>query len=202
MYILDKNKDYYDYFSNIYGSDKNITFDRRGSIIITDETVVRIYNYDKHEGQFFILEIGNVQYLIRLYDLVLKKADRLYSTIEVFDSVKMEIKNIFRNNKNIFGFPISIRSVNIPNRSYHYNKKTGEFKTDYTEYCVTDTTIINLPILANTQLTRLIDPEEIWKELSNYISSLKNDKDSVFVPDIQKVVNHGFDKKESFRNIK
>lgn len=202
MFIIDKNKDYYDYFSKVYGSDKNITFDRRGSKIITDENVVNIYNYDKHEGQFFILEVGNVQYLIRLYDLVLKKADYLYSTAEIFVSVKMEIKNIFRNNKNNFGFPISIRSVDIPNRSYHYDKKTGKFKTDYTEYCVTNTTVINLPILANTQLTRLINPEEIWKELSNYISSLKNDKDSVFVPDIQKVVNHGFDKKESFRNIK
>lgn len=202
MFIIDKNKDYYDYFSNIYGCDKNITFDRRGSKIITDENVVNIYNYDKHEGQFFILEVGNVQYLIRLYDLVLKKADYLYSTAEIFVSVKMEIKNIFRDNKNILGFPISIRSVDIPNRSYHYYKKTRKFKTDYTEYDVTNTTVINLPILANTQLTRLINPEEIWKELSNYISSLKNDKDSVFVPDIQKVVNHGFDKKESFRNIK
>lgn len=202
MFIIDKNKDYYDYFSKIYGSDKNITFDRRGSKIITDENVVNIYNYDKHEGQFFILEVGNVQYLIRLYDLVLKKADYLYSTAEIFVSVKMEIKNIFRDNKNILGFPISIRSVNIPFRSYHYDKKTGKFITDYTEYSVTNTTVINLPILANTQLTRLINPEEIWKELSNYISSLNNDKNSVFVPDIQKVVNHGFDKRESFRNIK
>lgn len=202
MFIIDKNKDYYDYFSNIYGCDKNITFDRRGSIIITDETVTSLYRYNKNEEQFIILEIGNVQYFIRLYDLVLKKADYLYSTAEVFVSIKMEIVNIFRDNKNIYGFPISIRSVEIPFRSYHYDKKTGKFITDYTEYSVTNTIVINLPILANTQLTRLINPEEIWKELSNYISSLKNDKNSVFVPDIQKVVNHGFDKKESFRNIK
>lgn len=202
MFIIDKNKDYYDYFSNIYGCDKNITFDRRGSRIITDETVTSLYRYNKNEEQFIILEIGNVQYFIRLYDLVLKKADYLYSTAEVFVSIKMEIVNIFRDNKNIYGFPISIRSVEIPFRSYHYDKKTGKFITDYTEYSVTNTIVINLPILANTQLTRLINPEEIWKELSNYISSLKNDKNSVFVPDIQKVVNHGFDKKESFRNIK
>ena len=61
---------------------------------------------------------------------------------------------------------------------------------------------IELPILANTSLTKLLDPDTIWKELSNYISSLKNDKNvDSGITDVEKVVNHGFDKKESFRGV-
>ena len=55
MYILDKNTDYYDYFSHIYGEDKSITFDRRGSAIIKDEMLVDLLDverrtYDLYSG--------------------------------------------------------------------------------------------------------------------------------------------------------
>jgi hypothetical protein len=39
MKIIDRNKDYYDYLSHVYGVDGNIAFDRRGSVLLTDRYI-------------------------------------------------------------------------------------------------------------------------------------------------------------------
>jgi hypothetical protein len=55
-------------------------------------------------------------------------------------------------------------------------------------------------ILANTKLTSLLDPFEVWKDIQTYISSIGNDKDiSTPMTEKQKVESHGFDE-NSFRN--
>ena len=196
MYIIDKNKDYYDYFSNIYGEDKNITFDRRGSVICHDEMFAENPRYREYlYGKFILLEVGTIQYLIRVFDIKYREI----AHYEYYESSKMELEKVFKNNKNKFGEAISIRTVNVPR--LFLSKKNKKFY-DYDDYKPCSDIFIRFPILARTQITSLINPEEIWKELSNYISSLQNDKEQVYVPDIQKVVNHGFDKRESFRNIK
>ena len=47
----------------------------------------------------------------------------------------------------------------------------------------------------------MLDPKETWIELQTYFSSLGNDKDiDLHLTDVEKAVNHGFDKKTSFRN--
>jgi len=206
MYILDKNKDYYDYFSHIYGEDKLITFDRRGSIICTDNSFVSYETTRQAEHtsgykdieQFIILETGYVQYLIKMFDF---KFDKNSYNGRDFISCSMKIVNTFTNNENKFGYPISIKSVKIPWNGFNWrNNKNDE--PDYSSYTVEEGISIDLPILSGTQITHLINPENIWKDISTYISSLKNDKDIAYVPDIEKVVNHGFNKRESFRNIK
>jgi hypothetical protein len=42
MRILDKHKDYYDYLAGIYGIDNTVFFDRRGSIPLTNDIIIRI----------------------------------------------------------------------------------------------------------------------------------------------------------------
>jgi len=200
MYILDKNTDYYDYFSHIYGEDKSITFDRRGSAIIKDEMLVDLLDVERRTyrkaEQFIILEVGDKQYLIRMWDFVLREIE--FCFVKEFVSCKMEVVHKGEG-KNKFGVPISIRGAEIPYTLYWGKNKT----VNYASYTVSERRLrIDLPILAGTSLTALIAPEEIWRELSNYISSLKNDKDIVEAPDIEKVVNHGFDKKVSFRGTK
>jgi len=57
------------------------------------------------------------------------------------------------------------------------------------------------PILRETKLTSLLDPQEIWVNLDNYLSSLNNDKDvSIPMTEEEKAEVHGFDRKTSFRN--
>jgi hypothetical protein len=59
------------------------------------------------------------------------------------------------------------------------------------------------PILSGTCISSMIAPEDIYRNLEMYLSSLHNDKnqESQGLTDKDKAVNHGFDKKESFRNI-
>lgn len=209
MQILDKNKDYYDYFSHIYGADKSITFDRRGSFIITDEIIFSLsqeshrkmyYNSDFFDSHFYILlETGNVQYLIKCFNFKFITKNVL---IDKFDSCSMELINTFKENKHYFELPISIRYADV---NTHYKHKIGYvpiLKGSYQQVIYKASNLsIDLPILKDSQLTSMIDAKEIWIELQNYISSLDNDKDiTIQMTDVEKAVNHGFDKKTSFRN--
>lgn len=211
MYIIDKNKDYYDFHSHIYGVDKTVTFDRRGSIIITNDNLIRLscrygWQYDrlhKDDKNFIILEVGNVQYLIILFDFIVKDNPDHYTKL-VFCS--MQIIKIFRHNRHFFDKPISIKGVNFDWRwSY---KKGNLFNKKYKIENSIEEVIkrvfeseIELPILAKTDITSLIDGKEIWIELQSYIASLNNDKDiSIPMTDVEKAEIHGFDKKTSFRN--
>jgi hypothetical protein len=58
------------------------------------------------------------------------------------------------------------------------------------------------PILIGTKISFLIPAEDIYKELDNYLRSFYNDKDqqSKGLTDVDKAINHGFDKKFSFRH--
>jgi arginine/lysine/ornithine decarboxylase len=59
--------------------------------------------------------------------------------------------------------------------------------------------VFSNPVIKQTSLTSLLAPEEIWKELQNYISSLNNDEDVNHMTNVEKIENYGFDKKISFR---
>jgi hypothetical protein len=209
MYIIDRNKDYYDYLSHVYGVDKKVVFDRRGSVNLTDEELVNLLKFNlnekrplywNHRGEFFILEIGYIQYLVYLKDFKTKHFKYISS--------KMECKHIFRNNVHYYDKPISIRRVNVEYNwgwDWRNKKPKEEYWVITNNYKETITKVyddpINLPILKDTQLTQWLDPEEVWKELQNYISSLKNDKDvDLKMSDVEKAEIHGFDKKTSFRN--
>lgn len=200
MYILDKNKDFYDYFSHIYGEDKSITFDRRGSSICTDEMLIgseRATHHrwgDKTNTAFRLIEVGNIQYVIKIYDIVFltdyKK--QIYSELQ---SYKMKLDHVYRNNIHYFKSSISIHDLSVDFEYKHMDWIYPSKPVEEGKYVP-----IELPIFAGTSLTGILNAEEIWKELSNYISSLKNDKAvDIGTTDIEKVVNHGFDKKESFR---
>jgi hypothetical protein len=70
LYILDKNKDYYDYLKGIYGIDKTITYDRRGSVVLSEISLMEYisstrFNITK-STEHFIVEIGDIQYLFRV----------------------------------------------------------------------------------------------------------------------------------------
>lgn len=206
MQIIDKNKDFYDYFSYVYGVDKTITFDRRGSTIIYDESIFLLNNKSYlylmvDRKTHFILEVGNIQYLIEMYDI---EIERNWS-INEFKSCKLKILHTFSNHTHYFDSVMSIREVDVKTR---FNWSRGDFKREpILSDNFRDTVIkiydnyINLPILKETQLTKVLDPEEIWKELQNYISALNNDKEvDIEMTDVEKAEIHGFDRKTSFRH--
>jgi hypothetical protein len=205
MYILDKNHDFYDHFTKIYGEDKSLTFDRRGSHILSDDDIIRMsYRYhipSKKEKEFVLLEIGNKQYLIQLTNFIVEENSVFPSEIEDCD---MSIVRVFEDHKHYYNSPISIRGCDV---DYHWHWGRGfdrgyKFDESFKEAIskVYDNNI-NLPILKKTKLTSLLDPQQVWIDLQTYFSSLGNDKDiSTPMTDVERAEIHGFDKKTSFRH--
>lgn len=206
MYIVDRNNDYYDYFSNIYGVDKGIVFDRRGSERINDAFLAQGIEPGRQKSRWWgstaghiLLEIGTVQYLIEITDVKVKIN---MAGIEEFKSCKMRLIRTFSDNVNRFGSPLSVRRISV--RYYWGKSKESILKKESFEEIFGKEPggwSLESPILAGTQLTALIDPESVWRELMNYISSLNNDLDvSIPMTDVQKAEIHGFDKRTSFRH--
>lgn len=202
MYILDKNKDYYDYLSGIYGIDKSITFDRRGSIPMNDIGIAHVVlpsilmDRQKKE-RHLLLEVGNIQFVFEV---------EIYgreSAVWGWEPVYISTKHVctFRDNKNYSGKGVAF----IPATSnYHFSWKDRRKEkqiNNISDLSLSLNRAVSLPILKNTFVPAHIPAEEIWKELSNFISAKRDDKDIDIVnSDVDKATNHGFDKKSSFRH--
>jgi hypothetical protein len=204
MLIIDKNSDYYDHYSHIYGVDKKVVFDRRGSVAIFDEN---LYNNPRsiryfRPYEFFLLEIGYKQILFK-FNVIKTRYDNILFR-EVASDYEVSIVKTFEDNKHYFTKEISLVTADIP---WEYTiegkskkkKMTQDIKFNEISYNIDR--LISLPILKNTSLPVLLNGDMVWKELSNYVSSKNNDKDiSIINSDKDKIVNHGFDVVTSFRN--
>lgn len=206
MYIIDRNRDYYDYLSHIYGVDKKVVFDRRGSTAITDGDIVNDLHDLRHYGilpirkksNYLILEVGYVQYLIEISEIKMRST----AFGSEYESCKMSLIHTYRENKHHFDEPLSLHEVSLGYKWNRKGKRLYAIDEGYTE--AIDEVFRNkfgTPLLASTHLTKLIDAEDIWRELQTYISSLNNDIDvDLNMTDVEKAEIHGFDKKTSFRN--
>lgn len=209
MLIIDKYKDYYDHFSHIYGIDKKVVYDRRNSFPLTTHNILERnknrgrWYYDKRH--FFILEVGFAQYLFAINGLYIKqKLDTIYYKPEILDCESITLEHTFRENKHYFEKEITFVLCDIKfdfRWKKHKKVKNYVFNTLKEAIEFEENTEISNPILKDTAITSLIEPFEIWAEVSNYISSLNNDKEvDIKLTDVDKAINHGFDKKSSFRH--
>ena len=62
--------------------------------------------------------------------------------------------------------------------------------------------IVENPILKNTYIPKFIDAKEMWNNLYEYISSLRDKEFEDTRTNDQHIESHGFDKKISFRHRK
>jgi len=209
MYILDKNKDFYDYLSGIYGVDKTITYDRRGSTVLTEKTLLNLIvptegSYREHyKNNFvlFILEVGDIQYLIMVNEIKFKKdTDEYYWGALYPVEAKFRLFKTFMDHKHYFEKEITLVPVRRLHTPFTWREKKFEVN-NYSELEILDYYKVSNPIMKNTSIPSIIDATEVWKNLNNYISSKYNDKTITIVnSDVDKAVNHGFDKKTSFRH--
>ena len=61
---------------------------------------------------------------------------------------------------------------------------------------------IDNPILYSTYIPKFIDPYEVWNNLYEYVSSLRDKEFTDSRTNDQHIESHGFDKKTSFRHRK
>jgi hypothetical protein len=152
----------------------------------------------KDSKLFVILEVGYVQHLIQLFDFTVLETGRINNIA----SYSMKVVRTFKDYKHYYDYPISIRAIEVSYQRHYFEPNVYRFDRPFNEVVRrVYTKSINLPILKGTQLTSMLDAKETWIELQTYLSSLGNDKDiDLHMTDVEKAVNHGFDKKSSFRN--
>lgn len=210
MQIIDKNKDYYDYLQKVYGRDTTITYDRRGSTVMSDLSVIRLIapftdRYDREEGAMFVVEVGELQYLF--------KASVDYAKVGIYSQFPepvggtIELLTSFSDHQHYFEKEMTLvpATRDYP-YDFHWRKgRTNKYKyipvKSFMELRVKKDRAVSNPILTDTTVASLISAQDIWIALSNHISSKYNDKTVEIVnTDVDKLQNHGFDKKSSFRH--
>jgi hypothetical protein len=203
MKIIDKNKDYYDYLSGIYGTDERIAFDKRGSLILKEDGIQKyITDNELRYRDALILECGFVHYLFKIDDTDNKSGYNFHLFHKFIDEVHFSDKPLC-----IY----FIREYDIIS-SYYYTggwKQVHKLDMDrYSNIKLTESMIrghhkpysMELPILRNTFVPSIIRPEEIWQNLYNYLCKIREPKIVDTRDDIAKAIDHGFDKKTSFRH--
>jgi hypothetical protein len=206
MKIIDRNKDYYDYLSHVYGVDGNIAFDRRGSVLLTDRYIrefaaANALQYSRYFGfDALLLEAGFTHYMF----LIEEKA-----SVEI----AFELKHAFTSAIHFSARPLCLyftHSYKITKDYFQQNRKARRFSYDNVALKKHMIEIkfrngampvcIELPILDKTSLKSLIKAEDIWKSIYNYLCKTQEPKIVDTRNDIAKAIDHGFDQKTSFRH--
>ena len=211
MRIIDKYKDYYDFFGH-KSEDKTLVYDRRGSTPLNKETVLfHIYRYSRDNSLTFGLQAGFKLFILEAihlqadYDPKTRKLQYVAGDLQLVDSI---------DNFNWAGQPLQFVDLKLPytrfnNRWYTYR---SAWDRSYQNQLKTvpvmrkkdngqpDEPLAEKPLLCDTAIPALIPPFEIYKNLEMYISSLKTEKTVDIATNDEKIINHGFDMKSSFRH--
>jgi hypothetical protein len=217
MRILDKHKDYYDHLAGVYGIDNTVFFDRRGSTKLTQNDLLNAFlRYDQdwaYEPEttvkrikagtkdiHAIVEAGYFQYLLHIVSLTIKSHTDRY--IPEVDGT-IELIHTFDDHKHYFPAPINLYPVSVGRWYSRLTRKQYEAKRfNYSnDIHPEEKGIIENPIFIDTKIPSILDAHTIYVNLFDYIAS-KADFDIVDTRgDVAKAVDHGFDKKTSFRNM-
>lgn len=230
MRIIDKEKDFYDYIYSFNGVDNDIVYDRRLyrdlNYEYLDLHTPRLVNEDCEpfndalllncKGKVFwrcdVLKCGYTYYLFIVYYTDIRSSNgKCYARLwdKVYD----------RDNKLFKGIATDAPLVTFTlNEGYYYSQDTYEAicnkfniierpfyklnECEHISFPKDNSYFVYNPLLKYTYFRSFIDPKEIWDNIYEFLSSLK---DKLIVDnrsDVEKLESHGFDKKISFRNVK
>lgn len=203
MRIIDKNRDFYDYFQDY---DSDIVFDRRGSRILTNEELNVWYLYNRRyksefTDKYFLLQIGYTNWLILAKPTNIDKDTYGYFTVNDFS---LELVEMWKNyNKSVdfkFG-EIQTHYTLEYLTSKKFNHKTAlidDIKLGNFEY--KNNLAEKSPIILNkTKLPSILDAQDVYFAIEEWLSHKKDDIVHDSMTDKEKIISHGFDTKSSFR---
>lgn len=209
MLIVSKYKDFYDFLSGIYGVDPNLVLDRRefhNYECLTSEPLTFYICGMVYEG-FYVGETKKFYYGDALLEL--GKKDKYYfghkhytrnwsdRTTDYVECVNIKIEPRPNYGKTVY---------NIALKPYIDYEKINEvegcpilMKNRYSAK-----NYFHFPQLSKFDFGRCITAEEIYKILVEHLSTERSKLEQHVDnrTDVEKLINNGFDKKESFRNIK
>jgi hypothetical protein len=227
MFIQDKKyKDYYDFVFHKY-PDKTSVWERKIQNISFEDFLLKCLKHPYWgklcNTRYICLEIGQVQYNIKVHELKYKKNPE-YPTVSEYETVPYDatltlIKKFTEQTK-LFKAPIAIGYFTLNRRKFggyslftedhnaYIEKASSLNELDIEKYkpdLNLNNAIIENPLLKNLHIAPLIPPLEVYQNLDNYFSFLKGDKARPNISnggpnDIEKAVNHGFDSRFSFRH--
>ena len=225
MRIIDGNKDYYDFWQNIW-RDNTVTFDRRNSYDLskeefagafTDESykwsdyILRMRpNRDRHK--FVLLQVCNTFWLFDLlitktgeegicldYELNLRETWLDYTCQpELIHRSHIRPNYYWRFFQNEKEFPVDsikrgeYKTVKVFNNFANIKPK-GDGQTE---------DLRSIPILKNIGIAAEVSADKIFLALEEYFLTQKKNSErteSIGLTDLEKITNHGFDIKTSFR---
>lgn len=220
MRIIDSNKDYYDFWQNIWRDD-TVTFDRRGSYELSKEEFAGSfvdgsykwskymfkYHPDGDSHKYVLLQVCNNFWFFDLlitktgeegvctdYELHLNEAWQDHSQPPELIRLSVIRSNRFFDN--------TCSADDARRGNYYIEKVFDEFVSSKSNgvSCAQDSR--HIPILKNIGIAAEIPAEEIFLALEEYFLTQRRNSErteSVGLTDKDKVTNHGFDAKASFR---
>ena len=226
MRIIDKNTDFYDYFQGIY-VDRSITFDRTDSFLVTRELMCD-YLYDtrsRSRYEFLLLQVCNTFWLF-LAEITKRTS---YGKPQDYNIILLETWKDYTSNRQLIKFDViayrwmrCIWSYNKQSGCYEYDKdkilqNSGVLARSVVEHNYFVQESINkfvvrsgdrtekechIPILKACGVSGYIDPLEMYLSIEEYFSLEKTASErteSIGITNKEKIENHGFDVKKSFR---
>ena len=223
MTILDRYKDFYDYLSyDERFMDDTITFDRRNSKLLDKQSLCKFDAFGKPQNciNYIYFHIGYVTWIIKLEFKVIW--GRFGCNLDE-KSYKMTLIETYKDydDKYLFG----LGHINISEFDIEYLKKYKSLKSfkdiikfeqqEHLKYNNKSNVVYPLNgnsynniknsdiyILEKTGIPSIINAEDIYLAFDEYFRSLKDDIDvETDLTDNDKIINHGFDKKTSFRKV-
>lgn len=215
MRILDKNTDFYDYLQGIY-RDSSITFDRTDSYVLTKEIVCDRFRYRKDwwngNGFYFLLQVCNTFWLFSfnitkkdLYGSPKDYETAFAATWKDYNKNRVLIKlDYIYINRDLYRVFKKNSSVDILIQAINSNNYVTEASFENYCVCIGDRKWEDrhIPILKASGFAKYIDPLEIYLSFEEYFSLEKTASErteSVGITDKERIENHGFDIKKSFR---
>lgn len=223
MKIIDKNYDFYDYLQGVY-PDKTVTFDRTRSFTLTKDEVragLEYTTYDNaylsRDGQssYALLQVCNRFWLFEVTVINVEQGRVKDYTIDFistwtnynadrrllsFGYIEIQGDDFFARWK----AKTEDRKHSIAIDAINRNNYKKEFALDIekgwynNEYVV----IKDIPLLKASGFAELINPLDIYLAIEEYFSlerTAAERRESIGLTNDDKITNHGFDTKISFR---
>ena len=219
MRIIDSNKDFYDFYQNIY-RDSSLTFDRRDSYDLSKEEFASHFYYNQKPAfKYFSRTSGEMQYvLLQVCNTFWFFALKITRVNESGKCVDYELrlldswKDYTKETKLICLSHVGFRYYTVGDVPRMIEGiKTNDYFTLY-EFNKFDLVKSSgrevvreerhIPILQNIGIAGEVDPLEIYLAIEEFLGmQITNNErtESIGLTDKEKVENHGFDTKESFR---
>lgn len=221
--IIDKNTDFYDYIQGIYRDD-TVVFDRTDSFILSKDMVCSKLH---RAPEFLLLQVCNTFWLF--FVEVTKRNDYGFTSDYAIDylggwknyTAKRELIKMNTISFRGLGFGV-LTSYSKTERRFVYDKdkvisstakiidaiKTNnyriEHRLDVGRVIAGDGSWYekHIPILKECGIVKYINPQDIYLAFEEYFLAEKTASErteSVGITDKEKIENHGFDTKTSFR---